>query len=171
MTTRTPFSECARGRIAEILAEVYAPLLAALSAGKAEELLAAWRLYDAAIHDEPSTVGSAGFLTFLEDSIIGFGSWDPRGWPDVGHIGHNCILPSHQRKGLGRQQVEVILGYFRRKEFHSACVRTDEHPFFTPARKMYVACGFRVVRREPGTLLDDCDTVVYELELSGNQTS
>lgn len=170
MTTRSLFSECARGRIAEILAEVYAPLLATLSAEKAEELLGAWRLYEAAIHDEPDTVGSAGFLTFLDDSIIGFGSWDPRGWPDVGHIGHNCIRPSYQRRGLGRLQVEVILGYLRRKGFRSACVRTDEHPFFTPARQMYVACGFQEVGREPGTLLDDCDTVVYELELSGDQT-
>jgi hypothetical protein len=28
-------------------------------------------------------------------------------------------------------------------------VRTDEHPFFHPARKMYECCGFHEVAREP----------------------
>ena len=149
-----------------MLAEAYAALLVDLPAELSEELLADWGSYDAAVHDEPDTVGSAGFLTRLDGAIIGFGSWDPRGWPDVGHIGHNCILPSHQRRGFGRQQVEEILSFFRNKGFHLACVRTDEHPFFIPARQMYVVCGFREVGREPGSLLEDCDTVVYELDLS-----
>jgi len=165
VTRRAPFSECAPGSVAAMLAEAYEALLVQLPVDRREDLLADWRRYDIAVFDEPDTVGSAGFLTLLDGAIIGFGSWDPRGWPGVGHIGHNCILPSHQGRGFGRQQVEEILGFFRSRGFRLARVRTDEHFFFTPARRMYVACGFKEVGRERGTLLDDCDTVVYELDL------
>ena len=166
MPRRAPFSECVSGIIAEMLTEAYEALLVELPVDRREELLADWRCYDIAVHDEPGTVGSAGFLTLHGGAIIGFGSWDPRGWPDVGHIGHNCILPDQQGQGFGRQQIEEILKIFRGKGFRLARVRTDEHPFFTPARRMYAACGFREVGREPGTLLEDCDTVVYELDLT-----
>jgi len=166
MIATAPFSGCIRGLLAEMLAEAYAPLLVELPAEKREELLADWRCYDTAVHDEPDTVGSAGFLTLIDGSVIGFGSWDPRGWPDIGQIGHNCIRPRHQHRGFGRQQVEQILGILRSKGFRLARVRTDAHPFFTPARRMYEACGFRDAGREAGSLLEACDTVVYELELS-----
>jgi GNAT superfamily N-acetyltransferase len=148
-----------------MLAQVYAELLAELPAGKAEELLADWRRYDAAVHDEVDTVGAAGFLTSVAGEIIGFASWDPRGWPDVGQIGHHCILPGHRRRGYGRRQIEEVMRFFGGNGFRLARVRTDEHHFFIPARRLYEACGFRIVRREPGTLLDECMTVVYELEL------
>jgi GNAT superfamily N-acetyltransferase len=151
-----------------MLAEVYGGLLAELPAEKTKELLADWRRYDAAVHDEVETVGAAGFLTWIADEIIGFASWDPRGWPEVGQMGHHCILPGHQRQGYGRQQFEAVLSFFLDNGFRLARVATDEHSFFVPARRLYEACGFRLVRREPGTLLEGSMTAIYELELDAS---
>ena len=165
MVRLSPLSACEPGLIVRMLVEAYAALLAELPTKKHEELLADWRLYDAAVHDEPDSVGSAGFITCLAGENIGFGSWDPRGWPDIGQIGHNCIRPSHRRQGHGKQQVEEILRFFRENGFLRARVRTDEHAFFAPARRMYTACGFSEVGREPGTLVGGFGTIVYELSL------
>lgn len=165
MDSQSPLTSCPRGRIAEMLAEAYATLVAELPAAKVEDLVADWRRYDAAIHDEPESVGAAGFATRWESEVIGFASWDPREWPRAGNIGHHCILPRYQGQGHGRRQLERILQFFCDSGFEHARVRTDEHPFFSPARRIYEACGFREVRREPGTLLEEYASIVYELSL------
>ena len=66
------------------------------------------------------------FVTCLDEAEIGFASFDPRPAPDFGIIGHNCVLPSFQRDGVGKRQVMEILERFR---------------------KMYLGCGFHEKRR------------------------
>lgn len=158
---------CRRGLIAEILVSCYRPLLEQLPAMKASELRRDWADYDDAVHTERDTVGDSGFLTMLGSEVIGFASWDPRGWPNLGRIGHNCIDPAYQGQGYGRRQIEEILRLFRRKGFRRVQVRTDEHPFFEPARRMYERCGFELVGQEPGVLLDNFEMLVYEQSLTG----
>jgi GNAT superfamily N-acetyltransferase len=148
-----------------MLNESYDDLLVELPSEKREELLTDWASYDDAVHDEPDSVGSAGFLSLIAEEAIGFASWDPRGWPEVGHIGHHCIRPGFQRRGHGTGQVERVLEIFRACGFRMASVHTDEHAFFAPARRIYQACGFRHVGQAPGTLLAGSMTMVYELEL------
>jgi len=157
-----PFQDFKRGLVAEILQESYAALLSQLPAEKADELRRDWNAYDEGVHDEPNTVGASGFITQLRDATIGFGSWDPRGWPSIGRVGHNCILPAFRDCGYGRRQIEHVLDLFRGRNFERAQVRTDEHPFFEPARRMYERCGFRLARREPGTLSPNLQILVYE---------
>lgn len=157
-----PFGGCGPGVIADLLARCYEPLLQLLPAAKAAELRRDWTAYDEAVHGGPDTVGAAGFLTLVEGHVIGFASWDPRRWPEVGLIGHNCIVPEHQGHGFGGRQIEEILSRFGRIGFQRVEVRTDEHPFFTPARRMYERCGFVLVRRESGALFHGLDTLVYE---------
>jgi len=157
-----PFQGFKRGLVAAILQESYAALLAQLPADKADELCRDWNEYDEGVHDEPDTVGASGFITQLDEATIGFGSWDPRGRPRIGCIGHNCILPAFRNCGYGRRQIDHILDLFRGRNFERAQVRTDEHPFFEPARRMYERCGFRFVKREPGTLSPGLDMLVYE---------
>ncbi len=161
-----PFQSVEAGTIADILLQSYSPLLEQLPRARAAELQVEWREYDEAIFGEPETVGACGFVCTCDGQVVGFGSWDPREWPKTGKVGHNCILPQFQRKGYGRAQIEEILCRFARNGFIKAVVRTDEHPFFHPARKMYECCGFHEVAREPGSLLDQYAMLVYELELS-----
>ncbi len=160
------FQGCRRGLLADLLASCYAPLLEQLPTAKVAGLRSDWADYDDAVHTEPDTIGASGFLTCLGTRVIGFASWDPRGWPDVGSVGHNCIIPEFQGHGYGRRQVEEVLSLFRRKGFRRVQVRTDAHPFFGPARRMYERCGFRVVGREPGVLLDGFEMLVYERAIS-----
>ncbi|MEW5983135.1 MAG: GNAT family N-acetyltransferase [Acidobacteriota bacterium] len=161
------FQSRPQGLLADLLVRCYVPLLQQLCAAKAAGLRREWTDYDEAVHAEPETVGSAGFFSLLGDEVVGFASWDPRGWPDIGRVGHNCVVPEHQGRGFGRCQIEEVLGLFRRLEFSCAQVRTDEHPFFEPARRMYQGCGFQLVGREPGTLFDGSAMLVYERQVGG----
>jgi GNAT superfamily N-acetyltransferase len=124
-----------------------------------------WREFDREIFDQPETVGACGFVTTYEDEIAGFASWDPRQHPDCGIIGHNCILPAFRGKSLGKQQIDEVLRIFREKGFRKARVMTGEHPFFTPAQRMYQACGFREAARDTIVPHSNFRTIEYELFL------
>ncbi|MCP4647860.1 MAG: GNAT family N-acetyltransferase, partial [bacterium] len=101
-----------------------------------------WKDYDEAIHLYPETVGACVFLSWLEGIVVGFASWDPRGKPDLGIIGHNCILPEYRDRGLGKAQIEEVLHRFRKIGIAVAEVSTLDHDFFFPAQKMYLSVGF-----------------------------
>jgi GNAT superfamily N-acetyltransferase len=163
-----PFLGYRQGSIAELLVESYAELLRELSPTRAEGLRSEWEQYDAGVYRLPDSVGACGFFTRLEDEVIGFGSWDPRGWPEVGEIGHNCVLPSHRGRGYGQRQIEEILRRFRSGRFRRARVRTDGHPFFGPARRIYEKCEFKEIGREPGTLVEGYETIVYEWQVTNS---
>ena len=47
----------------------------------------------------------------------------------------------------------------------SARVSTNDHPFFVPAQRMYVACGFREARRMPWDRDPRYQTIEYEMEI------
>jgi len=49
--------------------------------------------------------------------------------------------------------------------FKKAIVSTNEHQFFYPAQRMYVACGFSEKRRFQGGRNRDYVMVEYEREL------
>ncbi|UCC73813.1 MAG: GNAT family N-acetyltransferase [Gemmatimonadota bacterium] len=165
MIAYEPFAAYERGVILELLSESYSQLLQELPAGKVAELLGDWREYDEAVFGEPGTVGTCGFVTSLSGEVIGFASWNPTKWPAVGIIGHNCILPKYRCRGYGRQQIREILRRFSDAGFKRAVVQTDEHPFFEPARRMYLKCGFEEVTRHPGVLLEDYAMIEYERRL------
>jgi GNAT superfamily N-acetyltransferase len=164
--TRSPLSSAGPGIVFRLLEESYAALLPLLPPEKRAELLRDWKAYDAAITEEPETIGAAGFLSWSGESLAGFSSWDPRGYPDVVGIGHNCIAPGFQGKGLGTLQMKASLSQLAAAGFRMARVRTDEHPFFAPALRMYEKCGFRVVDTEPGFLLPGYLTVLLERGLA-----
>ncbi len=155
-----------RGTLSAMLRESYAPLLDTLPAGIATDLCSQWDEYDESVVSEPDTVGASGFLTSLHGEPIGFGSWDPRGWPAIGRVGHNCIVPTHQRKGYGQLQLREIMRRLRAMGFGGIEVRTDEHPFFEPARRMYMRYGFKLMAYEPGVLSARHRMLVYGLRCS-----
>lgn len=161
----TPFMQRPPGLISRLLSSAYAPLLANLPEYRAEELRRTWQEYDAAVHAAPDTIGSCGFFSCLGTEVVGLGSWDPRGWPEVGIIGHNCVLPPYQCQRYGQCQIREILRRLNDAGFERVIARTDEHPFFEPARRMYLSCNFRESRRYPGELMQPYFMIEYERTL------
>ena len=95
------------GTLVALLSEAYAPLLSlAGDSGRGE--MAKWQEFDDLAYSS-SVVGRCVFLSWSDDTIAGFGSFDPRGAPQFGTVGHHCVLPSFQRKGFGRLQLQEIV--------------------------------------------------------------
>ncbi len=136
------------GTVAEILKISYADLVASdpeLWDNESE----GWERFDIDVYEDPASIGDCTFLSWLDEELIGFASYDPRQWPAYGIIGHNAILPEFRGQGFGKQQITEILRRFRKMGFKKAKVSTLDHSFFVPAQKMYVSCGFFVMRWVP----------------------
>jgi GNAT superfamily N-acetyltransferase len=93
--------------------------------------------------------GACVFLSWQESELIGFASFDPRQAPDIGIIGHNCILPQFRGQGFGKQQIEEILDRSLTLGIRTSKVTTTDNPFFFSAQRMYKSCGFLEIYREP----------------------
>jgi len=121
-----------------------------------------YRKADRDTFENADTIGACTFITCLKDQPIGFVCYDPRPGPESAVIGHNCILPKFQRRGFGCRQIAEIIRRLREREFHKVIVTTSDHPFFVPAQKLYLACGFRELRRF-GQQPDQ--TIEYQLDI------
>jgi GNAT superfamily N-acetyltransferase len=124
-----------------------------------------WMEFDRDVYQNPDTIGQCVFMTRFENEIIGFGSYNPLQRPEFSIVGHNCILPALRGNGFGNKQILEILNRFRSMGIRKAKVSTSEHPFFLPAQKMYLSCGFK----ETGRALCEVDPrfrlIEYELVL------
>ncbi len=153
------------GVLASLLEVAYAPLIAGEPVFWSEEK-ARWRHFDTEAFKQLDTVGACVFLTSHGEDLVGFASYDPRQAPEVGLVGHNCVVPQFQRQGIGAAQVWEILHRFGEMGMDRAKATTLDLPFFAAARRMYIRCGFTETRRTAW----DCDptkTVVeYEITLS-----
>jgi GNAT superfamily N-acetyltransferase len=74
-------------------------------------------------------------------------------------------LPKFQGKCFGKAQVKEVLRRLKQDNFKKAFVRTGEHLFFTSAQKMYVACGFKELKRHSNGDQSGYGTIDYEIEL------
>jgi GNAT superfamily N-acetyltransferase len=106
-----------------------------------------WERYDLDVFQNPETIGACVFLSWVEDQLVGFGSFDPRQIPEFGILGYNCILPEFRGNGFGNRQIHEILARFQSMGIHIAKVSTCEHPFFVPAQRMYLSCGLEEKQR------------------------
>jgi GNAT superfamily N-acetyltransferase len=161
--TFRPAAECQPGAVYAILAQCYADILDVT-------LRSSLRQFDHEIFASPDTVGACAFISSIDDTIIGFFSYDPRQGPGIGLVGHNGVLPPFQRQGFGTQQIFEILRLFTVRRFARACVSTSEHPFFAPARRMYEKCGFRQCGTTPGDRWGPYAIVHYEKPLVVTKT-
>jgi len=160
----TPFAWHEPGTVLSLLAQSYAPYLA-LDPLAAAAWPGDWATYDREVFQYPDTVGACGFCTCLDGQAIGFASWDPRGHPDYGLIGHNCILPAYQGRGYGKMQIGRVLDILRARRFRLARETTGDNPFFEPAQRMYLACGFQEVGRRPIDPRVTLQMIDYEFKL------
>jgi GNAT superfamily N-acetyltransferase len=105
-----------------------------------------WKAYDEAIFQHPDSVGACGFVTYRDNVMIGFASWDPRQIPN-GVIGYNGILPEFRGKDYGQFQINEVINRLKSKNFQKVSAPTMDHPFFIGAQKMYLARGFKEIKR------------------------
>ncbi|UCE40650.1 MAG: GNAT family N-acetyltransferase [Candidatus Aminicenantes bacterium] len=152
------------GTIAAILKACYTDLVASDPECWSNEI-EGWERFDTDVYEDSDGIGDCTFLSWLEDKLIGFASYDPRQWPALGIVGHNAILPKFQGRGFGKQQIAEILRRFQKMGFKKAKVSTLDHPFFNPAQAMYLACGFCESRRIPWVGSPKYQLIEYEKDL------
>jgi len=140
MPTWKPITDFQRGDIVKLLQACYANIWN-------PQLCQTMKQFDAESFDHINTIGACVFFSCLNDVTIGLASYDPRQGPDLGIVGHNCVLPEYQGRGYGREQIFEILRRLRSKNFQKVQVSTGQDPFFLPAQKMYLSCGFREIKR------------------------
>lgn len=158
------------GTIAAILKTCYAGLVSSDPDLWSNEE-AGWERFDADVYEDPATIGDCTFLSWLDDKLIGFASYDPRQWPTYGIIGHNCIFPEFRGRGWGKKQILEILKRFQKMGFKKAKVSTLDHPFFVPAQAMYLACGFCESGRFPWEGSQKYRLIEYEHDMcDGKET-
>lgn len=160
----TPVTAHKPGTIAWMLARSYET---AIADGVAAPIVpsAKWPAIDKQVFECADTIGRCVFVTCVDGRPVGFASWDPRGGPGRGVIGHNCVLPEHRGRGYGKLQIQEVLRRFREAGFQKVSVTTGDDVFFLPAQRMYLACGFVEVARYPQGPDGACGTIRYELDL------
>jgi len=156
------------GTLAEILKMCYSRLVASNPLLWNPEVKD-WERFDFDVYRNPNTVGDCTFLTWWDKQIIGFASFDPRPRPVYGLIGHNCVLPEFQNHGVGKAQIYGVLRRLNLREIQSARVSTLDHPFFQPARRMYLACGFKVADRQPWPASPDFVLIHFEKKVGDSK--
>lgn len=147
-----------KGLIYQLLCESYASLLEAKPDYK-HEFEANWQKTDENLFGDTDSSGNVAVST-LADEPIGFVSWYLEG-ANVGSIGHNCVAPLHRRKGYGKEQVQMALDKLL-SQVKLVKVTTANHPFFQPARQMYLACEFIEVGRSRTDAYGGLELVHYE---------
>ncbi|MBN2181833.1 MAG: GNAT family N-acetyltransferase [Sedimentisphaerales bacterium] len=151
-------SEYKSGAICSLLAESYAEIID-------QKLKEQFLQFDREVFEKPETVGACTFIAALGADVIGMASYDPRRAPELGIIGHNCILPKYRRKGYGRQQILEIIRRLKAIGVRLVAVSTSEHSFFMPARKMYLSCGFSELEKRQKNPHDVYERIYYEIKL------
>lgn len=120
---------------------------------------------DSFFYVNPEIGEKCSFISEYKDHIVGMFCWDPRNYPTV-TIGHNCILPTFQNLGLGKQQINIALKIFKEKGFKKAQVSTGQMGFFLPAQKMYTGAGFNELGRDSISKTPKLhDNIYYEMVL------
>jgi len=152
------------GLIASLLKQSYAELLESDPEQWRSEV-PKWEQFDREVFEYPETVGLCVFLSWFDDQLVGFGSYDPQQKPESGIVGHNCVLPESRGRGFGKQQIQEIIRRFRAMGIRLARVSTGEHPFFIPAQRMYTACGFQETGRRPWDGDPSQNLIEYEMRL------
>lgn len=143
-----PISSIEPGKLFEILKSAYASVLEDDSAHK-EQYLESWQKFDNEVFDNPDTVGKCVLVSFFNEKIVGFFSYDPRQLPEYGIIGQNCILPEFRGHGFGKEQIAAILNIFKERGAKKAVVTTGDSQFYVSAQKTYESLGFTEVSRSP----------------------
>jgi GNAT superfamily N-acetyltransferase len=153
-----PITKYEKGTIFSLLLQSFAELWN-------DELEEKIKKFDREVFENPDTVGACAFISTLNGKPVGMASWDPRQRPELGIIGYNCILPEYQGRSFGKTQIKEIIRRLKEQGFKKVIVTTGEHPFFEPADKIYLTCGFKETRRYNEGRDPRYGSIDYELKL------
>jgi GNAT superfamily N-acetyltransferase len=142
MLSFLPSSQFPSQTVFNLLYNSYRELIEDPSLHVKEEFIADLKKFDEEVAEHPQ-IAHCTFITCLDNKPIGLFSFDPRNCPAYGIIGHNCVLPEYKGQGYGIKQVEEMIKIFRERDCKKIIVSTGDHPFFIPAQKMYLRCGFK----------------------------
>lgn len=126
-----------------------------------------WQAYDDLVFNDPHGAGAAGFVARVAGIPVGFVSWDPREYPELAVLGHNCVLPEYRGRGIGTTQVREAVRRLKGAGFRRAATTTGAGPFFAPARRMYEKCGFVCTGRGRSGGRFGMQTLEYGQDLEG----
>jgi len=146
MLTFSPTTNFGLSTVGDILKKSYAKIQNQIPDKDWNKLIQTFEEFDQEVATNPH-VAKCTFITEIDKTPIGLGSYDPRQRPEYGLIGHNAILPSVQGKGYGKMQLLEILNRMREMGIKKARVTTGDHPFFASAKKMYESVGFHETRK------------------------
>lgn len=130
-----------------------------------EQLKQKFQQFDKEVFDNPDTIGACTFIISLSSDAIGMASYDPRLAPEQAIVGHNCVLPQYRNNGYGKIQILEIIKRLKLRNVCRILVSTSENPFFEPAQKIYISCGFTELERKKRQPQDQYKTIYYELKL------
>jgi GNAT superfamily N-acetyltransferase len=147
------------GQIQDIIKMSYAGFIEFFPQQK-EKLYNQWEQEDKNTFSCPDAIGKCTFFSCVNDLPVGYFSWDNRKKP-IGIIGQNCILPKYRQQGYGQQQIKKIISVFKENNFNEIHVTTGNHPFFYPAQKMYLSCGFNELYRYNDDLFELMEYVKF----------
>jgi GNAT superfamily N-acetyltransferase len=122
-----------KGTLESLLAEAYSAFHEQYPEYSAENLKR-FKECDSFFYENPKIGENCSFVSEYEGVLAGMCSWDPRENPIV-IIGHNCILPKLRGKGLGTDQMKLLLNHLKDKGFTKAKVSTGIMDFFIRATK------------------------------------
>jgi ribosomal protein S18 acetylase RimI-like enzyme len=135
-----------RGKIGKAVQECYAEL-------KVQSWADAvwWRELEG--HDEFVFEDPVAFrhtwIAARDGKEVGFGSYDPKFARDTAFITCFCILPEHQRKGIGKQLMHFLLQQMTEERVSKVFATLHMHPFFLPAYYAFQSFNFEVVDSSP----------------------
>ncbi|MBN2537798.1 GNAT family N-acetyltransferase [candidate division WOR-3 bacterium] len=160
----TPLQAHQPGILHSLLSRSYQELVEMFPEGWTGEV-ERMREFDREAFGSPDKVGRCVFVTCVGGEPIGLGSYEPCADGSAASVGHNCILPEFRRRGYGRRQLEEIVRRLREHRVERIAATTSEHPFFLPAREMYLSFGFAETGRRDGGPDPGFRLVDYELDL------
>lgn len=153
-----------RGTLTALLHQAYAVLLDSGVPIWRQEALR-WDQFDDEAYTMPQ-VGRCVFLTWSDDALAGFASFDPRGAPAKVLVGHHCVIPSFRGHGIGRAQFNELLRRIYPIRALEIEARTLSLPFFEAACRLYSSSGFAPVERSPWSHDQTVDQIVFRKRLT-----
>ena len=104
-----------------------------------------WQEFDDFFYDNPHIAECSGFMTVLDNTPIGFVTWNPTNLPVSTEIGHNCISAKYKGNGYGKRQMREAVKRIVHQGAKKILVTTNE--ILVPAQRTYESAGFMFVSK------------------------
>lgn len=133
-------SDFRRGILSELLSDAYS-----FDSRWKHRCDSDWKEVDDFFFNNLQIADKCGFITTLNNEVIGLVIWDPRNMPEYMEIGHNCIKSKYKGNGYGRIQLQEAVNRIAQNDVKKIIVTTNVQ--LTSAQRMYESIGFKFCQR------------------------